>query len=75
MFETIDADHPYIKHIYSGGDYLLGGEIELFERITSGDGLDKWRKTPKELYGEFKAKGADVARFKRGTRRTRAMLT
>merc|ERR1711871_795562 len=59
-FGAIDADHPYIKHIYGGGDYLLGGEIELFERITYNDGLDKWRKTPKELYGEFKAKGADV---------------
>ena len=32
----------------------------MFERITYNDGLDKWRKTPKELYGEFKAKGADV---------------
>lgn len=59
-FGAIDNDHPYIAHIQSGGDYLLGGEIELFDRMTYDDGLDKWRKTPKELYGEFKAKGADV---------------
>ncbi|KAJ8599325.1 hypothetical protein CTAYLR_005348 [Chrysophaeum taylorii] len=59
-FGAIDPEHPYMRHIYAGGDYLLGGEIEVFERITYGDGLDKWRLTPKELYAEFKAKGADV---------------
>ena len=59
-FGVIDPGHPYIQHIYKGGDYLIGGEIELFERIQYNDGLDQWRRSPKELYGEFKAKGADV---------------
>ena len=60
-FGANDADHPYIAHIYADGfDYLLGGEIQVFERITYDDGLDKWRLTPKELFNEFKAKNADV---------------
>jgi len=60
MFGVIDPGHPYIKHIYSGGDYLIGGEIELLDRIKYNDGLDQWRKTPKELMDEFVSKGADT---------------
>ena len=60
MFGAIDMGHPYIQHIYSGGDYLIGGEIELLDRIRYNDGLDKWRKTAKELMEEFQAKGADT---------------
>ena len=37
--------HPYISHIYSGGDYLLGGEIELLQKITYNDGLDQYVTT------------------------------
>jgi len=60
MFGVIDPDHPYIKHIYSGGDYLIGGEVELLDRIKYNDGLDQWRKTAKELMDEFATKGADT---------------
>ena len=60
MFGAIDMGHPYIDHIYSGGDYLIGGEIELLERIRYNDGLDKWRKTANELMAEFQQKGADT---------------
>lgn len=60
MFGVIDMDHPYIKHIYSGGDYLIGGEIELLDRIRYNDGLDKWRKTANELMAEFEEKKADT---------------
>jgi len=60
MFGAIDMGHPYIKHIYKGGPYLLGGEVELLNRIRYNDGLDKWRKTAKELMAEFKEKEADV---------------
>jgi 3'-phosphoadenosine 5'-phosphosulfate synthase len=60
LFGVIDPGHPYIKHIYSGGDFLIGGEIELLERIKYNDGLDHWRKTPKELMAEFISKGADT---------------
>lgn len=27
----IDPGHPYIKHIYSGGDFLMGGEVREAE--------------------------------------------
>jgi len=60
MFGAIDMEHPYIHHIYSGGDYLIGGEIELLDRIKYNDGLDKWRKTANELMAEFQEKGADT---------------
>jgi 3'-phosphoadenosine 5'-phosphosulfate synthase len=60
LFGVIDMGHPYIQHIYSGGDYLIGGEIELLDRIRYNDGLDKWRKTVKELTDEFVQKGADT---------------
>ncbi len=60
MFGVIDMDHPYIKNIYMGGEYLLGGEIELLDRIRYNDGLDQWRKTVSELLQEFQEKGADT---------------
>eukprot|EP00980_Cylindrotheca_fusiformis_P031412 scaffold26330_cov127-Cylindrotheca_fusiformis.AAC.1 len=60
MFGVIDMGHPYIQNIYNGGDYLIGGEIELLERIRYNDGLDEWRKTVKELLDEFEEKGADT---------------
>jgi 3'-phosphoadenosine 5'-phosphosulfate synthase len=34
MFGVIDPNHPYIANIYKGGDYLIGGEVELLDRIT-----------------------------------------
>lgn len=60
MFGVVDMGHPYIQNIYGGGDFLIGGEIELLERIHYNDGLDKWRKTVKELLDEFEQKGADT---------------
>lgn len=33
VFGVIDPGHPYISHIYSGGDWLIGGEIQLLDRI------------------------------------------
>mmetsp|Transcript_32281 Transcript_32281/g.39632 ORF Transcript_32281/g.39632 Transcript_32281/m.39632 type:complete len:1156 (+) Transcript_32281:158-3625(+) len=60
MYGAMDVGHPYIKNILSGGDFLLGGEIELLDRIRYNDGLDQWRKTAKELMDEFQAKGADT---------------
>ena len=59
-FGVIDPGHPYIEHIYNGGDYLIGGEIEMLEKVTYADGLDQWRRSPKQLFNEFKSKGADV---------------
>mmetsp|Transcript_28112 Transcript_28112/g.89889 ORF Transcript_28112/g.89889 Transcript_28112/m.89889 type:complete len:975 (-) Transcript_28112:373-3297(-) len=59
-FGVIDRGHPYIKHIYNGGDWLLGGEVELLGRIRYNDGLDQYRFTQKELMEKFASMGADV---------------
>ena len=32
-FGAIDMGHPYIKHIYDSGPWLIGGEIELISRV------------------------------------------
>ena len=60
IFGVIDNGHPYIQHIYSGGDWLIGGEIELLEKIKYEDGLDQWRLTAPEVMRQFEAKGADA---------------
>ena len=59
-FGAVDMGHPYIEHMYSGGNWLIGGEVTLLGRVRYHDGLDRWRLTPKELYAEFEDKGADV---------------
>lgn len=56
----IDPGHPYIKHINTGGNWLLGGEVELLGRIRYNDGLDQYRLTAKELVDEFVRRGADA---------------
>lgn len=60
VWGVIDPGHPYIEYLYSAGDWLLGGEIELFDRIRYHDGLDKYRLSSQELLAEFEKKGADV---------------
>lgn len=52
--------HPYVEKIFAAGDFLVGGELEVLDKITWGDGLDKYRKTPLELQAEFKAREADA---------------
>ena len=43
QFGTTSKGHPYIKMINDSGDWLVGGEIEVVERITWNDGLDSYR--------------------------------
>ena len=40
QFGTINLNHPYIKQVMASGDRLVGGELEVLERITWSDGLD-----------------------------------
>ena len=42
------------------GDWLSGGDLEVLERIKWNDGLDQYRKTPKELRAEFRRRQADA---------------
>ena len=40
--------------IYDSGDWLVGGDLEVLERITWNDGLDEYRLTPNELRARFR---------------------
>ena len=46
--------------ILESGDWLVGGDIEVLERICWNDGLDEYRLTPNELRQEFRRRGADA---------------
>ena len=60
QFGTSHGNHPYIKMINDAGDWLVGGDLKVFERIKWNDGLDKYRYTPKELKAKFLNMKADV---------------
>lgn len=60
QFGTSNKGHPYIKMIYESGDWLVGGDLEVIERICWNDGLDEYRLTPKELRERFKKLKADA---------------
>ncbi|MBN3312260.1 PAPS2 synthase, partial [Atractosteus spatula] len=57
---TTCAQHPYIKMVMEGGDWLVGGDLEVLERIKWSDGLDQFRLTPLELKQKFKEMKADA---------------
>ncbi|XP_012135554.1 bifunctional 3'-phosphoadenosine 5'-phosphosulfate synthase isoform X2 [Megachile rotundata] len=59
-FGTNDPGHPYVKMIHDSGDWLVGGELEVLERIKWNDGLDKFRLTPNEIRRKCKDMGADA---------------
>lgn len=46
--------------INESGDWLVGGEVEALERIRWNDGLDDYRKTPKELRAIFRSLGVSI---------------
>ena len=43
--------------IYESGDWLVGGDLSVLERIKWNDGLDDYRLTPLELRAEFRRLG------------------
>ncbi|KAK2876600.1 hypothetical protein Q8A67_020696 [Cirrhinus molitorella] len=57
---TTCPQHPYIKMVKESGDWLAGGDLEVFERIRWNDGLDQYRFTPRELRQKFKEMRADA---------------
>ncbi|CAF4488458.1 unnamed protein product, partial [Didymodactylos carnosus] len=59
VFGMYDAGHPHIKMIMDSGDWLIGGDLEVFERIRWNDGLDHFRLTPNELRQRFRDIKAD----------------
>ncbi|XP_016126094.1 bifunctional 3'-phosphoadenosine 5'-phosphosulfate synthase 2-like [Sinocyclocheilus grahami] len=57
---TTCPQHPYIKMVMESGDWLAGGDLEVFERISWNDGLDQYRLTPRELRQKCKKMRADA---------------
>ncbi|MGH0139373.1 UNVERIFIED_CONTAM: hypothetical protein FKN15_031230 [Acipenser sinensis] len=57
---TTCAKHPHIKMVMEGGDWLVGGDLEVLERLKWNDGLDQYRLTPTELKQKFKEMKADA---------------
>jgi len=57
---TSNPGHPYVKMVMESGDWLCGGDLEVFERIRWNDGLDEYRKTPLELRQTFRSMNADA---------------
>lgn len=49
VFKTTNVRHPSIQMIHSAGDWLIGGELRVLQRITWNDGLDQFRMTPREI--------------------------
>lgn len=39
--------------IMDSGDWLIGGDLEVVDRIRWNDGLDQYRLTPNELRKRF----------------------
>ena len=60
VFGTSHPGHPGVKLVVDSGDWLVGGPIEVLERIKWNDGLDQFRLTPNELQTKFREMGADA---------------
>ena len=60
QFGTAHHKQPYIALIYSYGDWLVGGDLEVLNPIKWNDGLDEYRLTPRQLREEFKARNSDA---------------
>ncbi|XP_011700734.1 PREDICTED: bifunctional 3'-phosphoadenosine 5'-phosphosulfate synthase-like [Wasmannia auropunctata] len=60
QFGTNDPRHPYVRLIRDSGDWLVGGDLEVLERIRWNDGLDHYRLTPNEIRIKCREIGADA---------------
>ncbi|VDL60596.1 unnamed protein product [Hymenolepis diminuta] len=59
IFGICDRGHPTIDQIMSSGDWLVGGDLKVFEKIVWNDGLDQFRLSPLQLREKYKELGAD----------------
>ncbi|GMT24136.1 hypothetical protein PFISCL1PPCAC_15433, partial [Pristionchus fissidentatus] len=60
QFGSIDERHPGVAQVLHSGEFCVGGDIEVVDRITYGDGLDGVRYTPIELRRILAEKEADA---------------
>lgn len=59
-FGLTDERHPYTELIYSSGDHLVGGDLQILKEFKYDDGLDEFRLTPRQLRQEYERRGADA---------------
>lgn len=60
-FGSVDPKHPAIKNILeSETQWLLGGKLQLFERVRWEDGLDEYRLSPQEIKHQLIQRKADA---------------
>lgn len=60
-FGSVDGNHPSIRGILqSETQWLLGGKIQLFQRVLWEDGLDEYRLTPGEIRHQLTQRQADA---------------
>ncbi|KAL9857056.1 ATP sulfurylase 2 [Arabidopsis thaliana] len=58
---TTSPGLPYVEeYITPSGNWLIGGDLEVFEPIKYNDGLDHYRLSPKQLREEFDNRQADA---------------
>ncbi|XP_016843593.1 bifunctional 3'-phosphoadenosine 5'-phosphosulfate synthase isoform X1 [Nasonia vitripennis] len=60
QFGTNNTGHPTVKMIHESGDWLVGGDVEVLERIRWNDGLDEYRLTPNEIRERCRKMNADA---------------
>lgn len=60
QFGTCHPEQPYIKLILESGDYLVGGDLEVLDKVIWNDGLDQYRLTPLEIRKKIKDLNADA---------------
>ncbi|KFV69222.1 Bifunctional 3'-phosphoadenosine 5'-phosphosulfate synthase 2, partial [Dryobates pubescens] len=58
VWGTTCARHPHIKMVMESGDWLVGGDLQVLERIKWNDGLDQYRLTPRALKQKFREMNA-----------------
>ena len=60
IFGTTISGHPTIDMIMRSGDWLVGGHVQVMERIRWNDGLDDYRLTPNEISVRLREMNADA---------------
>ncbi|XP_075573473.1 bifunctional 3'-phosphoadenosine 5'-phosphosulfate synthase 2 [Pelecanus crispus] len=60
VWGTTCAKHPHVKMVMESGDWLVGGDLLVLEKIKWNDGLDQYRLTPLALKQKFREMNADA---------------
>ena len=56
VFRTTETAHPGVAYLYSRGDTLIGGAVEVFRR-PGGHGFEKYRHDPADTRRTFAERG------------------